>query len=267
MSIACHKNGQGITFIKNLLIIHNMQEQIYDMLLKEDDVTWKDLIFNLIKSEQMDPWNVDITKLTKKYIETLKQMKEMNYYISGKVLLASAVLLKLKSNRLVEEDINNFDSFLFHTDEEFYEELDDFAPYQHDHKIDIPRLGIKTPQARKRKVSVKDLISALEKALRVDTRRRLRLQSFLTFNKPEIPEKKIDMNELINKLYEQVLKEFDKRAIVTFDELLPEGKKKEDIILTMLPLLHLHNNKRINIDQHEHFGEITVEKHTPTSSK
>src|SRR3989338_5340831 len=152
-----------------------MQEKIYDMLLKESEVTWQDIIHNLVKDEQMDPWDVDLTKLTQKYIQTVKKMKEMDYFISGKVLLASAILLKMKSTRLVQEDISNFDAFLFHQEQEEFQELGEYLPY-HEHKVDIPRLGVRTPQARKRKVSIADLIGALEKALRVDTRRKLRLQ-------------------------------------------------------------------------------------------
>jgi len=118
-------------------------EQIYEILNNKDDITWQTLLIELVKSEQMDPWDVDISKLTQRYIETVKNMKEMNYFISGKVLLASALLLKIKSNRLVEEDLSNFDSFLFHQDNEF-EELGDFLP-RSDVKVEIPTLGIRTP--------------------------------------------------------------------------------------------------------------------------
>jgi segregation and condensation protein A len=237
-----------------------MQEQIYDLLIKEDELTWQDIIYNLIKTEQMDPWDVDITKITQKYITVVKKMKDMNYKISGKMVLASAILLKMKSKKLIEEDINNFDSFLFHTEEE-HEELDDFMPYQHDHKIEIPRLGIKTPQSRKRKVSVRDLIGALERALRVDTRRKLRLQKFLSFNKPEIPEKKIDISKLIDKIYAQVMKEFAEKEKINFHDLLPKGATKQDTVLTLLPLLHLHNFERLDLTQDETFGDISINKH------
>jgi len=40
-----------------------MENQIYDMLLKESEITWQDIIYDLIKKEQMDPWDVDISKL------------------------------------------------------------------------------------------------------------------------------------------------------------------------------------------------------------
>ncbi len=232
-----------------------MQEQIYDMLLKENEVTWKDIIYDLVKSEQMNPWDVDLSKLTAKYIQTVKDMKEMNYHVSGKVLLASAMLLKIKSQRLVSEDINNFDSFLFHTEDEF-EELGDFLPF-HEHKVEIPKLGIRTPQARKRKVSVSDLIGALEKALKVDNRRKLRLRKFLTINKPEIPEKKIDIHDLIDKLQQKLMNLFTKKPKTTLSEILPSDKH-EDKIYTFMPLLYLHNQKLVNLEQEEHFGEIHI---------
>ncbi len=233
-----------------------MQEQIYDMLLKESEVTWQDILHKLIKEEQMDPWDVDLTKLTQKYIETVKKMKEMDYFISGKVLLASAILLKMKSNRLVQEDISNFDSFLFHQEQEAFEELGEYLPY-HEHKVDIPKLGVRTPQARKRKVSIADLIGALEKALRVDTRRKLRLQKFLTFYKPEIPEKKIDIHLLIDEVYKKLVQLFQQRKMVPFSE-LDSGSGKQETILTLLPLLYLHNGKKIHLEQEEAFSDIQI---------
>ncbi len=231
-----------------------MEEQIYDLLLKESEVTWQDIIYNLIKTEQMDPWDVDVSKLTKRYIETVKSMKEMNYFISGKVLLASALLLKIKSNRLVEEDISNFDSFLFHQESAF-EELGEFIP-RSDLKVEIPTLGIRTPMARKRKVSISDLIGALERALRVDVRRKLRLEKFLNFNMPEIPEKKVDIGKLIEEVHLKLLEMFKQREIVKFSEL--NTKSKEEIVLTLVPLLHLYNYSKVNLEQEKSFEEIHI---------
>ncbi len=237
-----------------------MQEQLYDMLMKESEVTWKDIIRDLVSSGQVDPWNVDITKLTQKYIEAVKKMKEMDYFVSGKVLLASAILLKIKSNRLVEEDIGNFDAFLFHSEEDEMEDLGDFLPY-HEHKVEIPALGVKTPQARKRKVSISDLIGALEKALKVDNRRKLRLQRFLSINKPEIPERKVDITQLIQEVYDKVLQMFKKKKVVPFSELVPT-RGKEDIVLTLLPLLHLHGQNKVDLRQEMAFEEIEVHQFT-----
>jgi len=234
-----------------------MEDQIYNMLMKESEVTWQTIIHNLIKTEQMDPWNVDVTKLTQRYIQIVRGMTEMNFFVSGKVVLASAILLKIKSNKFIDEDINNFDNFLFHQEEEI-EDLDDYVDY-HEHMMEIPKLGIKTPQSRKRKVSVSDLIGALEKALKVDSRRKLRLRRFLTFNKPQIPEKKIDITQLIKDVFDKVISLFKQKERVEFSELLKEPTKEEKI-LTLLPLLHLDHHSRINMQQEEAFGEIYISK-------
>ena len=126
-----------------------MEDKVYELLMKENEVTWQDIIYNLIKTEEMDPWDVNISKLTQKYIKTVSEMQEQNFFVSGKMILASSVLLKLKSNKFIDHDISNFDSYLFHSEEEL-EELDDFLTPMNQRIKEIPPLAVKTPQARKR---------------------------------------------------------------------------------------------------------------------
>ena len=85
------------------------EQNIIDMLIQKDDVTWKSMIYDLVKSEQMNPWDIDISLLSKKYLDIVKTLKEMDFRISGKVILAAAILLKLKSKHLLEkQDILHF---------------------------------------------------------------------------------------------------------------------------------------------------------------
>jgi len=232
-----------------------MQDQLLDMLLQEDELTWQTIIYDLIKSEQMNPWDIDISTLTKKYIQVIKQLKEANFFISGKVLLAAALLLKIKSHRLITEDIANLDSYLFSKEEEF-EEIEDHSYIQDE---EIPRLAIKTPQPRKKRVSVNDLINALQKALKVSNRKEIKKQLERNFKPPEVPEKKIDITELIKDIYEKIMNFFKKKESVTFSKLVVSGKR-EDKILTLIPLLHLDNQEKINLYQEQHFGEIEILK-------
>ncbi|MDP3733993.1 MAG: segregation/condensation protein A, partial [Nanoarchaeota archaeon] len=100
-----------------------MQQKIFDMLLQKDELGWKDILYNLIKNEEMDPWDINITVLTQKYIELIKKMQQHDLIISGKVLLAAALLLKIKSAHLLDTDIARLDSLLNPTEEEIEEEL------------------------------------------------------------------------------------------------------------------------------------------------
>ena len=233
-----------------------MQEQLYDMLMKQDEITWQTIIHELIKSEQMDPWDIDISILSQRYMETVRKLQEMNFFISGKVILACALLLKIKSDKLVAEEIAGFDSYLFNKQE--IEELEEFAQENQRYSdMDIPKLAIKTPQARKRKVSVTDLISALQKALEVSNKKVLRKIQEESFRGPPIPEKRYDITELLQKMFEKINMQLLFTDAITFSSLL-ESDKKEDRIMAFIPLLHLDFQNKIILDQKEHFGEIEV---------
>ena len=159
----------------------------------------------------------------------------------------------------MDEDILNFDSILFHQEDQL-DGLDDFVEFKERQKFDAPGLGIRTPQSRKRRVSVKDLITALERALEVNKRRILRHNALWNFNSPQIPEKKIDMVELIANIYDKIKSFFSKKEKVTYTRLLPDKSlTKRDKILTLYPLLYLENDNKIDLIQNEHFGEIEVE--------
>ncbi|MBS3095270.1 segregation/condensation protein A [Candidatus Woesearchaeota archaeon] len=233
-----------------------MQNQLYDMLLKEDEITWQTIIYDLIRTEQMNPWDIDISYLTNKYLDAVKTMKDMNMFISGKVILAAALLLRIKSTKLVAEDIAFFDEFLFHSDAD---ELMDEIISEESHRVkDIPRLAIKTPQARKKKITVHDLMEALQMALEVNQRKVMRRVDERRVN-VAIPRVKVDITKLIRNLYDKIMDMFKKEDVVTFSKLVPSDKK-EDKILTFIPMLHLDNQGKINIQQEQAFGEIRIFK-------
>lgn len=236
-----------------------MQEKLYNMLLQEDEITWQTIIYDLVKSEEMDPWDIDISILSKKYLETLKKMKEMNFNISGKIVLASAIMLKLKTRRLVEDDLTRFENIINppeDLDNELYDDVD-LGEIEENRIIVIP----KTPQPRRRKVSVNDLVSALQKALEVNKRRIFRhLEDIKSIPEVEVPEKKIDITEVISGIYTRILSFFKTGGKkLTFEE-FTKNHRREDKIATFVPLLHLDTQRKIDLIQKEHFGEIEILK-------
>ncbi|MDI6737811.1 MAG: segregation/condensation protein A [Nanoarchaeota archaeon] len=245
-----------------------MQDKILSLILEQNEVTWQTIIYDLIRSEEMDPWDIDVSVLTGRYIETIKQMQQMNFFISGKVLLAAALLVKIKSERLVNEDIAYFDSILFPQTEMFDENDMQFVERP---KIEHPPLGIRTPMPRKRKVYVQDLMKALERALEVDKRRAIKFNRYHTENIAVMPERKVDILQLMKTIYSTILGFFEKKETITFSRLLPQGEiTKKEKVLTLIPLLHLENEIKVGLNQEKHFDEIYVtlleeRKEEPTS--
>ncbi|MFH0978369.1 MAG: ScpA family protein [Candidatus Woesearchaeota archaeon] len=234
-----------------------MQEKIFQLLFEQDDITWQTIIYDLVRTEQMDPWDINITELTHKYIGIVKGLQQMDFRVSGKVLLAAAILLRIKSTRLVGDDMLELDRLLYPTDDidqdQFYDELENNMLRKED--LMAPGLIPRTPQPRKRKVSVYDLIGALEQALEVKRRRIMRDIPALQM---EAPEKKMDISVVIRKVYNQIMVMFSTgHKVVTFSELVPSEAKK-DKVHTFIPLLHLSNQRKIDLWQKEHFGDIEI---------
>ena len=225
------------------------------MLMQENEITWQSIIYDLVRTEEMNPWDIDISILSSKYLEIIRNLKKMNFAISGKVILASAILLKLKSKKLIEEDLARFNEIINPSNEDINLLEDDEEFYEENRLLLIP----KTPQPRRRRISVEDLVSALERALNVNTRRSIRdFMDYSPAKTVEIPKKKIDINQLIKDIYGRLVNFFsigNKR--LTFKEFV-NSDRKEDVIMTFLPLLHLDNERRIDLEQEKPFGEIEI---------
>ncbi|NQV91594.1 segregation/condensation protein A [Candidatus Woesearchaeota archaeon] len=237
-----------------------MNEQIFDMLLNEQEISWRTILMNLVHVEGMDPWHIDITALTKKYIQVIKEMKEHDLKISGKIVLAAAILLKVKSTHLVDNDISRLDELINETDEDMDDDVFEEI-FEDGHRITrvkeqftlIPR----NPQPRNRKVSIHDLVDALQRAMASKKRilAKMRPDQF------KMPERQIDIMEAIRDVYHKLhyysKKEGGKN--VSFTRLLPPNAEKLDKVFTFMPLLHLENQHKLTMAQETAFGEIQVQ--------
>ena len=244
----------------------NPQDQVFEIIFDKDDVTWQTILYELVRTEQMDPWDINISLLAQRFLEMLKTLKETDFRISGKIILAAAILLKLKSNKLVGEDISNLDRLFAQADDEEESLLDELQdePVPKEDEKDF-KLIPRTPQPRKRKVSIFDLVDALQKAMEVKKRRVMR---DIPTVKVEIPEKKIDISEVIKSMYGRIKNYFiqHQNAKLTFTKLIP-SESKQDKVYTFIPLLHLTNQRKIDMFQYQHFGEIEVQLMKNTVAK
>jgi hypothetical protein len=74
-----------------------------------------------------------------------------------------------------------------------------------------------------------------------------------------LPEKKMDISALMRDLYKDVEAHLnaEQSSTISFTSLVP-GETKQDKIFTFVPLLHLTNARKVDLEQHKHFGEIWV---------
>ncbi len=237
--------------------ISAQQEQVHNIVFSKE-IGWQEIIYDLINTEQLDPWNVNITSLTEKYLERIQKFEEDNYFVSSKVLLAAALLLRIKSEILLNKYLKSIDEILFGNKEKksvVFEriELDE---------NEIPELIPKSPMPRFRKVTLSELIDSLNKAIVTETRRIEKIvinKNALRETSFSLPQRKISIPNKIKELHFRIVEYFDSNSEelrVPFNKMI--GEDQEDKILSFSSLLHLENQKKIWIEQKEHFGEIHI---------
>jgi segregation and condensation protein A len=245
-----------------------MQQQILSFLMKDEDVSWRQMLHEVVEQEGMNPWDIDVTQLTQSYIKTVKEMKKHDLRISGKILLAAAILLKLKSAHFMNSDIANLDRLLNQTEEyigeDFLEEFGCMVPHKIKEKQEF-QLIHRNPQPRNRKVSIHDLVEALQRAM-ASKKKILAKQRPIKFT---LPDRKIDIMEAINDIYHKISYYAQKDNIkkLPFTRLLPPNARKQEKAFTFIPILHLENQLKLETEQEKPFDEIYVKLSTKAKAK
>ncbi len=145
--------------------ISPQQEQVHSIVFSRE-IGWQEIIYDLINSEQLDPWNIDIIVLTNSYMKKLQEYEEESYFVSSKVLLAAALLLRIKSEILLNKYIRSIDEILFGRKEDKKKIISELIEFD-----GVPELIPKSPLPRFRKVTMQELIESLNKAIITENRR------------------------------------------------------------------------------------------------
>jgi segregation and condensation protein A len=234
------------------------QNQVYDLVTgRQSD--WQAIIYELIHTEQLDPWDIDISVLTKRYFEKILEMEEGDFYVSSKVLLAAALLLRVKSEFLLNKHLKSIDDILFGKKEEKRPVIEKIEIDENELPILIPR----TPLPRQRKVTLDELMGALNHAINTESRRIKRevaVKRAKKLSEVDFPSfKKIDLKDRIKQFYARILtsiKKKEKLNKIGFNDLI--GKEREERLACFLPLLHLSNHQKLWLTQDGHLDEIWI---------
>lgn len=243
------------------------QDQLYDLLTSRE-LSWQSIILELINTEQLDPMDVNLVLLTRKYIEKIQSMEElgeMNFFISSKVLYAASLLLRIKSAYL-RNNLQSIDEILFDKKPKTKPEDLEIKKLVEWDEDDLPLIMPRTPLPRSRKVTLVELMSALDHAMNTEQRRIKkhiswkRAQTDIDYAVFPKERKGLNLKEKLKEIYDSVKSFFFKRTDnsqrLTFSMI--SGESKEEKIHTFIPLLHLDNQEKIWLEQPSNFDEIEI---------
>lgn len=210
--------------------------------------SWEDVIVKIVAEEQMDPWSIDIIRLSNTFLVYVKKIEEIDLRIPARFILIAAILLRMKSDVLTEKKEK---MFIPESDKESDDSLRILAA--------VPPLQPPLKRIPLRNVTLNELISALRKAYQVQERRierKSRVKRAVEFAVPVPTE---DITERINKLLSQINEALTEVDNIEFSRIVKRWGKKE-IVEALIPLLHLAQDGKIDLHQEELFKEIFVHK-------
>jgi len=214
-----------------------------------------EILVELAKNGKIDPWNIDIVHVTDTFLNKIEEFQQMDLRISGRTLLYSCVLLRMKSTGLFQEEEEIEEAFS--EDEEDYEEefnIDEF---------NMPLLPVR--RSARRPVTLKELIDELKKAEKDVIKRKeyLRSESSRRYIDVELTTEdvmNIAHDEAILKrtgtLLELLRQFFNKREFVTLDDIFALGDS--DKIMDYITLLFLASMKEIILYQEKIYETLFI---------
>ncbi len=211
--------------------------------------TWRELLLELVNSNQIDPWNVDIILIADKYLEKVKELATIDLRLPANIILATSLLLRFKSDALSLEETRVEDGIGFE------EEL---GPRQLIAE-DIPALVTRMNKPRERKITLQELMAAVEQLVNSTDSKQLMLPIPKTL---ELQLPLETLHELIQKMYAVANELKDEKGELKFSSLLDPAKLREDtghhVTTRLMPVLHLVQERKVDISQEKPFTEITI---------
>jgi segregation and condensation protein A len=222
-----------------------------------------DLLLYLIKKEEVDIYQVNLTQLATEFLAYIEVMRLLDLEIAGEFLVMAATLMYIKSRELLPIDQQVTPEGEEEGEDPRWELIRQLVEYKKfkDAAAQLallearqenvfPRLPVKPEFDRdskplKPQVGLFDLINAVNAVLkRITEREDLR----------DIFEDKWTVSEKIEQLRTLVLA----RPAVKFSELFAQATSRSEVVVTFLALLELIRLKLVVVLQETPFGDIEI---------
>ncbi|MCK4928460.1 MAG: segregation/condensation protein A [Methanosarcinales archaeon] len=236
--------------MQELVAMPTLDENVVPGLMEPDEFEEPvEILVKLAQDGEIDPWNIDIVDVTDKFFRHVEKMERMDLRISGRTLHYAAILLRMKSNALVEEPVVEDDSW-----------IDDFDFFEVD-EYPIPKPPVRRHSHRS--VTLNELIMELEKAEVVERRRSVRKSTRDSMDLIRHTTEQVlgiaheeDIEGRVDNLRTMLTELLYDRNYITLSEILSGDRSNK--LMTYISLLFLANMKEVWLEQEELFGELYI---------
>jgi segregation and condensation protein A len=229
-----------------------------------------DLLLYLIKKEEVDIYEVNLTRLATQFIEYIETMRMLDLEIAGEFLVMAATLMYIKSRELLPveqqaqvegEDEGEDPRWELIRQLVEYKKFKDAAAQlqvlearQEDVFPRMPgKLEFEVETPGHPEASIFDLVNAVNVVLK-------------RFTKPEDLREIFEDKWTVSEKIEHLMRLLSERLSLRFSELFEGVTSRSEVVVTFLALLELIRLKQLTALQKEPFGEIEIGRATPASA-
>ena len=221
-----------------------------------------DLLLYLIKKEEVDIYEVNLTRLATQFIEYVDTMRMLDLEIAGEFLVMAATLMYIKSRELLPVDqqaqVEGEDEgedprwelirqlVAYKKFKDAASQLQQLEARQENVFPRQPgRLEFEAEPAPQSGASIFDLVNAVNAVLQ-------------RFTKPEDHRDIFEEKWTVSEKIESIMRSTGERERLKFSELFAGASSRSEVIVTFLALLELIRLKQLLAVQVEAFGEIEI---------
>jgi len=221
-----------------------------------------DLLIHLIKTEEVNVYDIPIARITARYLEYVDLLQELDLDVAGEFLVMAATLIHIKSRMLLPRPDPSQEDAEEDPREALVRRLLEHQKFKAAAELLFERATIRGAQWTRPDTRIAGLTGEdLEPELEVDLFSLLSAFRGVLQRARERPPLLLPPEQIsVEARIEQLLSRLSETSACGFDELFGDVSSRGDLIVTFLALLEMIRLKLVRVFQAGAFGPIRVYK-------
>ena len=223
-----------------------------------------DLLLYFIRRDELDIYDIPISKITKEFIETVEEWEKMRLHVAGDFIVMASTLMRIKAKLLLPRPELDDDGEVIDPRTELVQQLVEYKRYKNAAEI-LNNLGNDQSQRFKRQLEPLMFVdeSDFEENLILDVTL-FDLARFFKSAMDSMPVvSQFELNREPVKLETQkkfIFKYFDGDGKLKFSTILSKLETRMEIVVTFLAILDLVRDGSCKLIQQKVFGDLELQK-------
>ena len=223
-----------------------------------------DLLLYFIRRDELDIYDIPISKITKEFVETVEQWEKMHLHVAGDFIVMASTLMRIKAKLLLPRPELDDDGEIIDPRTELIQQLVEYKRYKNAAEI---LNNLSNNQSQKFTRQLEPLMFANESDIEENLILDVTLFDLARFFKSAMDSMPVvsqfELNREPVKLEEQkkfIFKYFDGDGKLKFSTILDKLETRMEIVVTFLAILDLVRDGSCKLIQEKVFGDLELQK-------